>query len=138
MNAIRAAVVLLGILHGAGAPVLAQAQAQEGGAPWKRHTIDSESRGADGVRLADVDADGDLDIATGWEEGGVVRVYRNPGAQEAAGSGPWRAVTVGEVKSAEDAVFADLDGDGAIDVWADTWQSWVRAGRCPGDNESRA
>jgi len=84
--------------------------------PWVRHTIDDQSRGADGVRLADVDGDGDLDIATGWEEGGVVRVYQNPGPDAVASVDTWRAVTVGKVKSAEDAVFADLDGDGALDV----------------------
>ena len=84
------------------------------GKPWPRHTIDSSSRGADGVRLADVNGDGLMDIATGWEQGGVVRAYLNPGPAKA--KAPWPAVTVGKVRSAEDAVFADLDGDGAIDV----------------------
>ncbi len=89
-----------------------RAAAQE--IPWQRHTIDNSSRGADGVRLADVNADGQLDITTGWEEGGVIRVYLNPGPQGV--NEPWPAVTVGSVKSPEDAVFADLDGDGAVDV----------------------
>ena len=48
-------------------------------AQWKRHVIDDASKGADGVRLADVNGDGHLDIATGWEQGGVVRVCLNPG-----------------------------------------------------------
>lgn len=82
--------------------------------PWQRHTIDDSSRGADGVRLADFDGDGDLDITTGWEEGGVIRVYQNPGPKNATEL--WSAVTVGNVKSPEDAVFADLDGDSAMDV----------------------
>ena len=82
--------------------------------PWQRHTIDDSSRGADGVRMADVNGDGHLDITTGWEEGGVIRVYLNPGPEKAPII--WPAVTVGLVKSPEDAVFADLDGDGATDV----------------------
>jgi len=82
--------------------------------PWKRHTIDRSSRGADGVRLADVNGDGLPDIATGWEEGGRVKVYVNPGAKKAKTA--WPQVTVGEVRSPEDAVLADLDGDGAVDV----------------------
>ncbi len=81
---------------------------------WKRHTIDNSSRGADGVRLRDVNGDGLPDIATGWEEGGVVRVYLHPGY--ASAKQRWPAVTVGEVKSPEDAVLVDLDGDGACDV----------------------
>jgi len=83
-------------------------------APWKRHVIDGSSKGADGVRLADINGDGLMDIATGWEEGGVIRAYVNPGHAKA--KKPWPAVTVGKVKSSEDAVFADLDGDGAPDV----------------------
>jgi hypothetical protein len=61
--------------------------------PWARHTVDSSSRGADGVRLADVNGDSLLDIATGWEEGGRIRVYLNPGPHKS--KAPWPAVTVG-------------------------------------------
>jgi hypothetical protein len=82
--------------------------------PWVQHTIDDSSRGADGVRVADVNGDGLADLTTGWEEGGLIRVYLNPGPEKAANR--WPAVTVGRVKSPEDAVFADLDGDGAVDV----------------------
>jgi hypothetical protein len=88
--------------------------AQHHGQPWQRHTIDDASRGADGVRLADANGDGLLDIVTGWEEGGVVRLCLNPGPDHAAEK--WPAVTVGTVGSVEDAVLVDLDGDGSMDV----------------------
>jgi len=88
--------------------------AQERGSPWSRHTIDDSSRGADGVRLADVNGDKLVDIATGWEQGGKVRVCLHPGHTRAREK--WPSVTVGNVGSPEDAVFADLDGDGAVDV----------------------
>ena len=84
------------------------------GQAWARHTVDKSSRGADGARLKDVNGDGLPDIVTGWEEGGVVRAYLNPGPAKARA--PWPAVTVGKVRSPEDAVFVDLDGDGATDV----------------------
>lgn len=83
-------------------------------AAWKRHVIDDSSRGADGVRLADVNGDGRLDIATGWEQGGAVRICLNPGPERAKEK--WPAVTVGRAGDVEDAVFVDLDGDGAVDV----------------------
>lgn len=93
-------------------------RAEEAGAitgePWACHTIDSGSRGADGVRLADVNGDGRMDIATGWEEGGVTRLYLHPGPQKVRK--PWPAVTVGRTPSVEDAVITDLDGDGAFEV----------------------
>lgn len=84
------------------------------GSAWTRHTIDNRGQGADGVRLADVNGDGQPDIVTPWEEGGRIRVYLNPGPEQAAQA--WFAVTVGAVTSPEDAVFVDLDGDGAVDV----------------------
>ncbi|MHC4167574.1 MAG: FG-GAP repeat domain-containing protein [Planctomycetota bacterium] len=81
---------------------------------WKCHIIDGTSRGADGVKLADVNRDGLMDITTGWEEEGVTRVYLNPGPAKAKGK--WPFVTTGRTRSVEDAVFVDLDRDGAVDV----------------------
>jgi hypothetical protein len=95
--------------------ILASAiQADAAEPAWIRHTIDKSSRGADGIRLADANGDGRLDLATGWEEGGVVRVYLQP--DKSLVKKPWPSVTVGQVKSAEDAILVDLDGDGALDV----------------------
>ncbi len=81
---------------------------------WQRHTIDASSVGADGVRVGDINGDGHLDIVSPWEQGGLVRVYLNPG--EGGLRDPWPAVTVGEVGDPEDAFFVDLDADGAMDV----------------------
>ncbi len=81
---------------------------------WTRHTVDDSTVGADGIRLADVNNDGLTDATTGWEEGGLIRVYLHP--SPTAVTSPWPAVTVGRVGSPEDAVFADLDGDGSTDV----------------------
>src|SRR5262245_15728553 len=94
--------------------LLATCMAQPRGPSWKLHIIDNSSQGADGVRLLDVNKDGLLDITTGWEEGGRIRVYRNPGSRDARK--PWPTTNVGNVRSPEDAVFVDLDGDGAVDV----------------------
>ncbi len=81
---------------------------------WKMHTIDRSSRGADGVRLADVDRDGKLDIVTGWEEGGRIRVCFQPSSDQV--TKPWPSVEVGKVKSPEDAMCVDVNNDGWLDV----------------------
>jgi len=98
-------------------PVLAEE------AVWKRHTIDASDKasgklGADGVRLADINGDGFQDVVTGWENGDAIRVCLNPGPEKT--KFPWPGVTVGRVAGAEDAVFADLDGDGFQDVITST------------------
>ena len=82
--------------------------------PWPRHTIDDSSRGADGVKLLDFNGDGLDDIVTGWEEGGVTRLYLNPGHERATER--WPAVSVGRTLNVEDATPVDLDGDGTADV----------------------
>ena len=86
--------------------------------PWPRHTIDNFSSGADGVRLADVNGDGLTDIATGWEEGGFTKVYFHPGRTDVREH--WPSVVIGYSPSVEDAVFADLDDDGNVDVISST------------------
>jgi hypothetical protein len=83
-------------------------------APWPRHVVDDSSRGADGVKLADMDKDGLPDIVTGWEEGGAVRICFHPGP--GAIRAKWPSVTVGKAPSVEDAIPVDLDGDGHLDV----------------------
>ncbi|MCA8999667.1 MAG: VCBS repeat-containing protein, partial [Planctomycetaceae bacterium] len=83
-------------------------------ADWIRHTIDNTSHGADGIRIGDQNRDGLPDLVTGWEEGGEVRVYFNPGPANVKKN--WPRQTVGKVRSPEDAVFADLDRDGHWDV----------------------
>jgi len=88
--------------------------------PWRLHTIDNSQRGADGVKLADIDDDGRLDVATAWEEGGAIRVYRN------RGTGAWPQTEVGRARSPEDAVFADLDGD----------RVWDLVSACEGDERA--
>jgi len=82
--------------------------------PWAMHVIDNLSRGADGVKLADINGDGRLDIATGWEEGGRIGLCLQPPAHRIRE--PWQSVTVGQVKSPEDAFFADVNGDGQLDI----------------------
>ncbi|MDB4798744.1 VCBS repeat-containing protein [Verrucomicrobia bacterium] len=81
---------------------------------WQRHTIDSSSQGADGVRIEDINGDGHPDVATGWEEGGLIRVYLHPGYESV--KQPWPKITVGEVTSPEDAILVDFDGDGTWEV----------------------
>ncbi|MDA0346973.1 MAG: VCBS repeat-containing protein [Verrucomicrobia bacterium] len=87
-------------------------------APWERHTIDNSSLGADGVRTADVNNDGLPDLITGWEQGDLSRVYL---MQRKSGLKPeWIKIDAGPAPSAEDALFVDVDQDGATDVISST------------------
>lgn len=81
---------------------------------WQRYAIDSELRGADGVKLADANRDGLPDIVSGWEESGQARAYIHPGKSLA--TSPWPKVDIGRTPSVEDAVWVDLNGDGQLDV----------------------
>ncbi|GAB5559238.1 MAG: hypothetical protein SynsKO_08850 [Synoicihabitans sp.] len=86
--------------------------------PWLRHTIDNSSLGADGARSADVNGDGLPDLVTGWEQGGVSRIYLMQ--REGVAYPTWQMIEVGAAPSVEDALLVDLDQDGAIDVVSST------------------
>ncbi len=100
------------------AALLLLCASQVAGGPWARHVIDDSGNNADGVRLADVNGDGLPDIATPWEKSGVVKAYFHPGVEKVKSE--WPAVVVGRVASPEDAVFADIDGDGKFEVISST------------------
>lgn len=95
-----------------------QQELKESITSWKRHIIDNSLSGADGVRLLDVNNDGLIDITTGWEEGGYTKVYIHPGVRRVKKQ--WPSVIVGKTPHVEDAVFADFDNDGAVDVISST------------------
>lgn len=78
--------------------------------PWNMHVIDNTSQGSDGTRVKDVNGDGLPDLVCGWEEGGVVRVYINPGT---ASDWPYLEFPAPNV---EDALLVDLDADGSMDI----------------------
>jgi hypothetical protein len=83
--------------------------------PWPRHTIDDSLAGADGTRLADVNGDGFIDFAVGWEQSGRSRIYLHPGAGGDPRR-PWPLLEAGPAPEVEDAHLIDLDGDGRLDV----------------------
>ena len=91
---------------------------QEPEHPWKTHTIDNSSLGADGARSMDVNNDGLPDIVAGWEQGGVSRIYLMQ--REKPGIPTWKQIEVGLATSVEDALLVDLDKDGAVDVVSST------------------
>lgn len=80
---------------------------------WTRHTIDNSSSGADGIRMLDVNGDGFLDMAVSFEEGQTSKAFIHPGLGNVTGT--WSRVGF-SVINPEDAVFADLDGNGQFDI----------------------
>ncbi|MFW5831281.1 MAG: FG-GAP repeat domain-containing protein [Prolixibacteraceae bacterium] len=81
--------------------------------PWKRHTIDDSSFGADGTRICYANADSLPDIVTGWEQGNVARLYFNPGKEKLLLPWPYLEVPGLEL---EDAFAVDIDSDGFKDI----------------------
>ena len=88
--------------------------------PWPLRIIDNTSEGADGVKFNDVNGDGLPDIATGWEEGGIVRAYLHPGpnANKEVVKEPWPFEHVGAAPDVEDAILIDLNNDQQFEVVA--------------------
>ena len=81
---------------------------------WQMHTLDPiPSSGSDGVKLADVNGDGFPDLVSGFEEGGVSRIYLHPGFEKVREYWDYIELPSPDV---EDAVLVDLDGRNGIDL----------------------
>src|SRR5690554_5198907 len=82
------------------------------GSPWPMHSIDlNPAAGSDGVKLADVNDDGFPDLVSGFEEGGVSRIYIHPGYEKLMNY--WAYVELPS-PDVEDALLIDLDNDGNL------------------------
>jgi MYXO-CTERM domain-containing protein len=94
--------------------VYARLNANGGGQSWAAYTIDSNVEGASAVRIADIDGDGDLDLAATAHEGDRLSWWANEGLGYA-----WSEHTVDqELDGALCSAVADLDGDGEHELLA--------------------
>ena len=83
------------------------------GSNWDEHDVDDEFDGACSVHAADVDRDGDLDFLAAGRDADDLAWWENT-----AGDGStWTKNTVaGDFGGAQDVHWADVDGDGDLDV----------------------
>ena len=86
---------------------------------WQMWAIDASGNGADGVHVGDMNRDGLVDVVSGWEQSGDLRLYLNPGPLAVRDTAAWGRVDISggiSIAGIEDAAFADLDLDGFADA----------------------
>ncbi len=86
---------------------------------WPMWAIDTSGNGADGVYTGDINHDGLVDVVSGWEQSGDLRLYLNPGPGAVRQTAAWAGIDISgglAIVGIEDAAFADLDLDGRYDT----------------------
>lgn len=104
-------------------------------ASWTPFTVTTTANGASSVELADLDADGDLDIIYTAAQDDAVAWQENDGSPF---DGGWAVHTVTtSAESARDAIAVDLDRDGDLDLVSaskvDNKLAWYESDGTPAD-----
>ena len=75
---------------------------------WQKWTIDTSGNGADGVYTGDINRDGLVDVVSGWEQSGDLRLYLNPGPATVRQTAAWSHVDISDgigIEGIEDAAL---------------------------------
>lgn len=117
---------LLGTDSGQGHLIWYENPGDPSNTPWPRHLIDKTSR-PNQCNVVDMDGDGDVDVVVASAGEATEKLdLERPGAQiawyENIGNNNWRKhIIADQFHQAFEAVAADIDGDGQIEVVATAW-----------------
>lgn len=92
--------------------------------PWKKHVIDRESRVPIHGHPVDMTGDGKIDVVMAFGQIGTnspVHAHEIVWYENLGGGMKWKKHAIGKLPYAFEAVAADLDGDGQMEVVASAW-----------------
>ncbi|HET9316691.1 MAG TPA: VCBS repeat-containing protein, partial [Vicinamibacteria bacterium] len=85
------------------------------GTLWAKRTIATDADAVSSTYAADLDGDGDPDVASAWFNGGTIAWYRNATIHESACFVPPHEIST-TTSGAQAIVPSDVDGDGDLDA----------------------